>query len=288
VAAHNKASTAQEVRRLVDTQIRPALGKLKISDLSRAKVKAWHSARSVTPTSANRALAALSKLMSLAVHEWELCTDNPCKGVKRFPERKRERYFSDSELQRIGEVLAALEREGAVFPGCIAAIRLLALTGMRLGEVLGLRWQWIDLDGAILALPDAKAGARTVGLSAPVVQFLASLERKGSYVVHGADPGKPLSDSTLEHVWDRVRRAAGVPDGRLHDLRHSVGTFAAHAGGNAFLIRDLLGHKTLAMTGRYVERAVDPVRALADKVSGRIAAAMNGTSGEVVPLRGKS
>jgi integrase len=287
VAAHKKASTAAEARRLVEKQIRPALGKLKISDLTRAEVKAWHSARSATPTTANRALAALSKLMNLAVHEWELCTDNPCKGIKRFPERKRERYFSDSELQRIGDVLAALEREEAVFPGCIIAVRLLALTGMRLGEVLSLRWPWIDLNAAILALPEAKAGARTVGLSAPVVQLLASLERKGSYVVHGVDPDKSLSASTLEHVWDRVRRAAGIPDARLHDLRHSVGTFAAHAGGNAFLIRDLLGHKTLAMTGRYVERAVDPVRALADKVSGRIAAAMSGAHAEVVPLRDK-
>ena len=156
VAAHNKASTAAEVRRLVEKQIRPALGKLKISDFTRAEVKAWHSARSATPTTANRALAALSKLMNLAVHEWELCIDNPCKGIKRFPERKRERYFSDSELQRIGDVLAALEREEAVFPGCIIAVRLLALTGMRLGEVLGLRWQWIDLDAAILALPRRK------------------------------------------------------------------------------------------------------------------------------------
>jgi integrase len=236
------------------------------------------------PDNRKSGAGALSKLMSLAVHEWELCSDNPCKGVKRFPERKRERYFDDSELQRIGAVLVKLESDNAVFPGCIAAIRLLALIGMRLGEVLGLRWEWIDLNGAILILPDAKAGARTVALSAPVVQLLTGLERKGAYVVYGIDPDKPLSASTLEHVWDRVRQAAGVPDGRLHDLRHSVGTFAAHAGGNAFLIRDLLGHKTLAMTRRYVERAVDPVRALADKVSGRIAAAMSGASGEVVAL----
>ena len=153
--------------------------------------------------------------------------------------------------------------------------------------MLGLRWQWINLPGATLALPDAKAGARTVALSAPVVQLLSGLERSGPYVVYGSNPERPLSSSTLEHVWARVRQAAGIPDGRLHDLRHTAGTYAAHAGGNAFLIRDLLGHRTLAMTGRYVERAVDPVRALADKVSGRVAAAMNGNSGEVVSLNHK-
>ena len=287
VAAHNKLSTAKEVRRLVDTQIRPPLGKLKISDVTRVKVKAWHSEKSATPTSANRALAALSKIMNLAVHDWGLRTENPCKGIKRFPERKRERFYSDSELQRIGKVLATLERDGGVFPGCIIAVRLLALTGMRLSEVLGLRWEWVDLKGATLVLSDAKAGARTVALSAPVVQLLASLKQEGPYVVYGSDPDKRLSTSTIEHVWDRICRAAEIVDGRLHDLRHTAGTYAAHTGSNAFLIRDLLGHKTLAMTGRYVERAVDPVRALADQVSGRIAAAMNGDGGEVVPFHGK-
>ncbi len=285
VLVHNKASTASEVKWLVDAQIRPALGKLKISELTRAKVKAWHAAKFATPTTANRALAALSKLMSLAAHDWEVCPENVCLGIKRFPERKRERFYSDGELQRIGKVLATLERDQAVFSGCIIAVRLLALTGMRLSEVLGLRWEWLNLKDATLVLPDAKAGARTVALSAPVVQLLASLERKGAYVVYGSDPDRSLSPSTLEHVWDRIRRAAEIRDGRLHDLRHTAGTYAAHTGSNAFLIRDLLGHKTLAMTGRYVERAVDPVRALADKVSGRIAAAMNGDAGEVVPLR---
>jgi integrase len=52
-------------------------------------------------------------------------------------------------------------------------------------------------------------------------------------VVYGSDPDKPLSPSTLEHVWDRIRRAAEIPDGRLHDMRHTTGTFAAHTGGNA-------------------------------------------------------
>jgi integrase len=70
----------------------------------------------------------------------------------------------------------------------------------------------------------------------------------------------------------------------LHDLRHTVGTFAGQGGANAFLVRDMLGHKTLAMTGRYVERDVDPHRALADSVAGRIEAAMAGREGEVITL----
>ena len=84
-----------------------------------------------------------------------------------------------------------------------------------------------------------------------------------------------MTVNVAEKAWRRLRAAAEIGDGRLHDLRHTAGTFAALAGANAFAVRDLLGHKTLAMTGRYVERAADMVRATADAVSNRVAAALN-------------
>jgi integrase len=93
--------------------------------------------------------------------------------------------------------------------------------------------------------------------------------------------------NSAQKAWRRLRDRAGIPDARIHDLRHTAGTFAALAGGSAFVVRDLLGHRTLAMTGRYVERAADMVRATADAVSGRVAAALNaGTtkSAEIVKL----
>ena len=67
-------------------------------------------------------------------------------------------------------------------------------------------------------------------------------------------------------------------------LRHTLGTYAGQAGLNAFMVRDLLGHKTLAMTGRYVERDTDPLRAAADAVSGRVAAELAGKGAAVVRL----
>ena len=90
----------------------------------------------------------------------------------------------------------------------------------------------------------------------------------------------------MQNAWRRLRVKAGLPNGRLHDFRHTTGTFAAQAGLNAFMVRDLLGHKTMAMTGRYVEKATEPLRAAADVVSGRIAAAMDGhQEAEVVELK---
>jgi integrase len=290
VAAHNKPSTAAEARRIVESRIKPALGTIKITDLTRADIKAWHQGMAATPYEANRALAYCSRMISLAATDWELREDNPCLGIKRFPERKRERFFTDDELAKLGSALLAMETEGREALGFILLVRLLATTGMRLGEVLGLLWSDIDLPGRAIRLRDAKNGARTVHLGAAAVAILDAIEERDGRVIRGLDPAKPFSINSAQKAWQRLRDHAGIPDGRLHDLRHTAGTFAALAGGSAFVVRDLLGHRTLAMTGRYVERAADMVRATADAVSGRVAAALNaGTTApaEVVELTGR-
>ena len=300
VAAHNKPSTAAEARRIVETRIKPKLGAVKITDLTRADIKAWHQSMSATPYEANRALAYCSRMANLAATDWGLRADNPCTGIKRFPERKRERFFSDAELARLGEALSAAESDGTEAPGFILLVRLLATTGMRLGEALGLEWADVDLPGRAIRLRGAKAGARTVHLGAATVVILDRVEDRIGFVVCGLEPKKPqrnteaarepnqpLSAPSAERAWARLRLRAGISDGRLHDLRHTAGTFAALAGANAFVVRDLLGHRTLAMTGRYVERAADMVRATADSVSNRVAAALNARSAapaEIIPL----
>ena len=112
-------------------------------------------------------------------------------------------------------------------------------------------------------------------------------------MVTGFDPTTHLQRSAFRTGWRHLRAGTGLADLRPHDLRHTAGTFAAQAGANAFLVRDLLGHKTLAMTGRYVERAADPLRMLADRVADRVTAAMAvpaekpGTRAAVVRMRAK-
>lgn len=156
-----------------------------------------------------------------------------------------------------------------------------------MGDILSLCWEHVDFEKGCLRLPDTKTGAQEVTLGAIALALLDSMERTSEYVVHGTKTDKPLSVSTLEGAWHRIRQRANIPDVRIHDLRHTVGTYAGQAGANAFLVRDKLGHKTLAMTGRYVERDAGPLRVLSDKVESRIAAAMNGCKGEVVELPGR-
>ena len=271
---HNKPSTVAEAKRIVEKRIKPELGMLKISELSRSDIKRWHQSMSDTPVEANRALAYCSKMLSLAATEWEFRSDNPCIGIKRFPEKVRERFYSDEEMRKFGNVLSECEKAKSELPGVILLVRLLAATGMRLGEGLTVRWEDVDLPGRAIRLRDAKAGARTVHLGAEAVVLLDSVKKEKGFIVTGTDPGKPLTAGAMESAWRRIRAKAGIPDGRMHDLRHTFGTYAALGGANAFAVRDLLGHKTLAMTGRYVERAADMVRSTADIVSKRVSIAM--------------
>jgi integrase len=101
-----------------------------------------------------------------------------------------------------------------------------------------------------------------------------------------SDTKRPLSKAAIEAAWQRIRADAKIEDARLHDLRHTVGTYAGQSGANAFLVRDLLRHQNLSMTSRYVNHADAPIRALSDQVGKRIAAGLAGImGGEVVTLK---
>jgi len=239
-----------------------------------------------TPSQANVVLSIISKAFNLAeVWGWREESTNPVRLIKRYPENKRERFLSSDELQQLGDTLAKAELEQTELPNVIAVVRLLALTGCRLSEILTLKWDYLDFKADMLNLPDAKAGARSQSLATPALDILASIKR-----IDGIDwvlPNKfctgPIDKSNMERAWRRIRKNAKLEDVRMHDLRHTVGTIAGASGANAFMVRDLLGHKSLAMTSRYVNHDVDPQRALVNQVANQIDAAMSGKpSAEVV------
>ncbi len=287
VEVHNKPSTIKEFRRLVEKVIQPRLGTLAVESVTREDVSKMHRAMAGTPRQANLAIAVLSKMLSLA-ETWGLRAErsNPCHGIRRYAEVKRERFLSDAELASLGQELTRADNEGTSPLAITNAVRFLALSGCRLGEALSLRWEHVDLKEAILRLPDAKTGARSHAIGAKAVALLQTTrpDPASGWVFRVSDPAKPLTATALEHAWQGIRERANLADARLHDLRHTVGTYAGQTGANAFLVRDKLGHKTLAMTGRYVNRDAHPLRALSDKVENRIASAMEGKTAQYVTL----
>jgi integrase len=288
--AKRKASTAAEYRRLLEKVILPALGMRKVADLTRAEINKLHHANRSTPYQANRTLAVMSKMMSLS-EQLGLRPDNsnPCRNVEKFAERKRERFLSADELSRLGDVLTRYDGS----PYYAAAIKLLVFTGARLGEVLGLQWQWIDFERGETRLPDSKTGAKTIHLPPPALAVLADLRRvEGNpYVIVGGVASAALVN--LEKPWRAIRKAAGLEDVRLHDLRHAFASVAAASGMGLPIIGKMLGHSQAQTTQRYAHLASDPVKAAAAVVAGKIAAAMRAGSDNgdeagaisVVPLR---
>jgi integrase len=287
--AKRKTSSAAEYRRLLDKIILPVLGKRKAADVTRADVTKLHHTNRAAPYQANRVLAVLSKMFNLA-ERWGLRPDgsNPCRHVERFAERKRERMLSTSELARLGGALAGYDGS----PYAVAAVKLLVFTGARLGEVLGLRWAWIDLERGEARLPDSKSGVKTLHLPPPALSILAELPRLNGnpYVIAGAKEGAALVN--LEKPWRAIRAAARLDDVRLHDLRHAFASVAASSGMGLPIIGKILGHSQPATTARYAHLASDPVKAAAAAIAGKIAAAMASGSGDlgtsesvVVPLR---
>ena len=272
-----KPRSVEEDRRILRLHVLPALGKMKVVAVSRAHVNKLHHSMRKTPGAANRTLALLSKMFNLA-EKWDLRPDgsNPCRHVEKNAERTVERYLTMEEFARLGDVLAEVERTQTEMPSVIAAIRLLAFTGCRLSEILTLRWDWVDWERGCLQLPDSKTGRKTVIVGAPALNVLSRMERKpdNPFVITGKIPGARLVN--LRKAWYRLRKAAGLDDVRIHDLRHSFASFGAGAGLSLPLIGKMLGHTQAQTTARYAHLAADPVKRAVETVTSDIAAAMNG------------
>ena len=268
IAIRVKASTAKEYRRNLERFILPALGRIPVTNVTRADVAKFHHDLRHIPYQANRCPEVISKMFSLA-EMWGLRPDgtNPRKHIRKYPEEKRERFLSAAELRRIGEVLREMEGEGIELPSAILAARLLILTGCRLSEIMTLQWAHVDLADRALRLPDSKTGAKLVHLGQPAVELLRDVNRidGNPWVIAGNLPGKRLSD--LQPFWQRVRARAGVTDVRIHDLRHTFASTAVASGQGLPMIGKLLGHTQVQTTARYAHLAAEPVRTAADEVS---------------------
>jgi integrase len=185
---------------------------------------------------------------------------------------KKERFLTHAELARLGDALRATESD-SVNPAALTAIRLLVLTGCRRGEVVGLRWEWVDFQRRILNLPHSKTGAKSVPLGAAALELLKEMKPKvAGWVFPAARGDGPIVG--LHKVWQTVRTNASLPGVRIHDLRHSFASIAVAAGDSLYLVGKVLGHRQAKTTELYAHLANDPLLDVADRTSKRIADAI--------------
>lgn len=296
-----KPSTVRNDKSRIERHIKPLLGARRVRDASRGDIERFQRDVAAGRTATDRktgyrgrsivtggtGAARLCMILLSAIFSFArargLRDDNPCSGVKRYKPRNPERFLSAAEQVRLGEALAEAELAG-VNPTPIAVIRTLALTGARLGEIRCLRWVEVDFERTCLRLPDSKTGYKVVPVGAAALGLLARQERRSEYVFPSEIKiGHPIAD--VSYVWERVRKAAGLTDVRIHDLRHSFASNIVNAGGSLPVIGALLGHRNVATTARYAHLDRDPVRVVADRAAGSIAAALAGKlAAEVVLL----
>lgn len=212
---------------------------------------------------------------------------NPTARVRAAPERRVERYLTRDEWERLEDVLEEAasigpKRRGHVSPAAIAAIRLLAITGMRRGEVTEiLRWGHVDWQHQCLRLPTSKTGQKVVPLSSAALAFLRGLhdgQPSDQLVISGPD-GTPLAN--LTRTWLNVRRRAGLEDVRLHDLRHNFASACASAGVPLAAIGALLGHRHVSTTQRYAHLTDEALRDAAERAGLALSMRLGGGGGDL-------
>ena len=228
-----KPSSAAMYRCFLRLFILPAFGDRKVIDVTRTDVARLHHELCDKPYEANRTLAVISKMFNLA-ELWGLRPDgsNPCRHVNKYPEEKRERYLSVNELMRLGKVLDQCERERLEDQSAIDAIRLLIFTGCRRGEILTLKWDYVDLEDGALRLPDSKTGKKTVHIGAPALRILEGIEKRedNPWVIVGRRHGSHLVNLRLP--WQRIRARVGLDCPSSKHLGH-LGLFLNGGSGSS-------------------------------------------------------
>jgi integrase len=291
--AKKRQSSTEDDASLIARVVRPQIGAYKVSAVTTRDIDTLHQGLKDRPYQANRALALLSKMFSMAV-QWGWRGNNPCQGIARFPEQKRERWLTSKELEVLADALDE-HPDQRVANG----IRLLLLTGARRSEVLGATWDEFDLSRGIWTKPSAHTKQKrehVVPLSAPALALLAEMHKDAKangfpsrFLFPGDVEGKPLQE--IKYSWSKLCQKAGMgawvqvtdnsgkpvideagepklvwkSNARIHDMRHTFASHLVSKGLSLALVGRLLGHTQAATTHRYAHLALDPLREASDQ-----------------------
>jgi integrase len=285
-----RPSGAKRDRQIIANDILPALGKIRVADITTAHVAALH--QKVTkrgPIKANRVLALCSKMLNLAALWSYRSGDNPCKFVERNREVPRERLLTPDELGRLVTALKTKRTSSS------RALLMALLTGARGGEVRHMTWGQIDMAAGTWTKPAAGTKQRRMHVTPLSVAALALLAEirpqapeEDAYVfANRITPGQPLTD--VRKAWINACKEARVENSVPHDLRHGFASTLVAGGASLFLVSKLLGHSSQAMAARYSHLQLDPLREGVERVAAVVEAAAAGRQATVVPLApGKS
>jgi integrase len=206
---------------------------------------------------------------------------NPARGVKLQHGQPKDRVMIKGELTRLG---ASIKEHAERTPLACAALKLIALTGLRREEACGLRWREIDFEGQCLRLEATKTGRSSRPIGGKAVEHLLALPCIQSEFVFPGRTGNSSADlkKSIASIFD----AAGLNDARSHDLRRTFASTAAELEYGDATIAELIGHSRRGVTERHYVRRPDAVLvAAATRVAQVISDAIDGREAEVIGLR---
>lgn len=228
----------------------------------------------------NRVLVLLRFIFNLA-KKWGVpgSAKNPTAGLKTAPDVCRERFLTHDEARRLLLALDADENRVAA-----SAIKLLLLTGARRNEITYAKWEFVNWEKRTLLVPRAKSGRpRSIHLNSAAVELLRSIPRAedNAYIFPSPVTGRP--SPSMHFPWFRIRDRAGLPDVRLHDLRHSFASFLVNQGVSLYVVQGLLGHTQARTTQRYAHLASDTLSDAAEVIRNVVLHAPDNSNPEVDP-----
>jgi integrase len=214
---------------------------------------------SVKPATINREVALLKRVLNIAV-EWKVINSNPISKVKFLRE------------DPINEVILNNDEADRLIKSCSEVFKPIVITalhtGMRRNEILTLQWKYVDLEKNFITLTNTKNGERRYVFLDETMQKLLSILPANNAFVFVQKNGKPYN--WIGRAWRTAKRISGIQC-RFHDLRH---TFASHLvmnGVDLLTVKELLGHKTLAMVLRYAylssKHTQEAIRTLDDSLT---------------------
>ena len=241
--------------------ILPYFGQRKLDEISSKDIRSFLDSLAHISTTANRCFALLSMAFKKA-EDWEYLPprSNPCTGVNKYKENKKQRFLSDAELKRLENSLIEQQKLQPASYCTVNAIFMILYTGCRVSEILNLKWENVHLSDSYIHLPDTKTGEGARPLNQKAIELLSSMKPKegNTYVFYGKVPGQPIVE--IKRAWGTILKRADIKDFRIHDLRHSFASFALKKGVPLVHVSKLLGHRNIATTMRYAHLELEQLK----------------------------
>ncbi len=257
----------------LEKHILPKFGNMRIDFISKKEIEKFHASfYNTSPIIANRMLTVLVSIFNLAI-SWEIINKNPALGIKKFTENKRERYLTENEISDLWEVL---EQKSNKINGY--AIKLILLTGSRKSEVLGARWEDIDLVNKVWYKPASSTKQKKslhIPLNNEAVEIMLEM-KKGIVTKDKLEDCKEAvfsneqflfynrrtktSVKDAKTLWHNICKEANIKNARIHDLRHTFASILVNNGVGLEIIGRLVGHSDIKTTQRYAHLTNDALK----------------------------